>query len=525
MRPLYTLDEKLKSLPASQNEARIAYLWTRLLRYREEHEEARRLTAGLERSGVSYVGARFLVWSGFSILLGAGGAVGALLQESDIGQHILERLLGSIQYRLGFIRPSASGTAWDMVTNRDLLPGLGTGLGIILGFVLIILALLYGIGQVKEHIKITDTDDDEDPTPARASQAQTADSTPFTVGIIRVIVDGERSVLKVLPGLAIFALGVLFFLAIGPNFYGPGNTIAFSLTRTSVGVVFALAVAAIVQVLFIFSLFPGIRTRLLKDEPISVLSPRAAVVIVIVFVVVSSCVFAFGPVVQTTQPIVSASSGNMTPRVPQFPAHIVWFIATTGLLLSCSILSIGNIFRGVYLRAQWLEQKLFRLQVRLADKIKDPEPIQPLSSLGTTIDSDALGTTIDHKWRGDFNSDLVLKRIVLSGVFSADELAPVFDSYTAFAKCEAACDQLDAKLDQLRGERDQLIKEIYSREKSSNNYENRISRLQRQGAMMTIAIEQRYQDVCRQLREGYYISQTAYTPEPPPQATAHAAGN
>jgi peptidoglycan hydrolase CwlO-like protein len=523
-RPLYPLNENLIEVPASQNEARIAYLWNRILQYRKDHEDARLLTTGLERNGITYLGARFLVWCGFSILIGAGGSIGALL-ESNIGSNMLERFLGAVQLRLGFIVPNPAHTEWSMVTNRELLPGIGIGLLITLGFVAIILLLLFITGLVKRRLDISGEEDEDASTSARSGQ--TADATPLTAGFLPIILDGQRAIMKWLPGFAIFAIGLLLFLAIGPNFYAQGSTITVALTRTSVGVVFALAIAAIAQVLFVFSVFPILRERLVAGKSLGLISPRAAITTVLMFVVVSSCAFAFGPVFSTVR-TVTAASMLVTPlpataSVPQAPADIVWFIASTGLLLSCCILSLGNVFRGIYLHGKWVETKLFRLEVKLADKIRDlaPAPSAPTAP-SEPVETDALATEIGHKWRSDIDSDVVLKRILLSGMFSAQELALLFDSHTELVRLEENCRQIESQLKRLQAEKFQIEKDIWSRERSTNNYESRITRLEQQAAGLRVQMDCRYQHVLRLLREGYRTAKAAYV-EPVSEAMGEAA--
>jgi hypothetical protein len=487
----------IPGLPSSEKEARIAYLWNRILPYRKDYDEARAMTRALESHGISFFGARLLVWSGLSILFGAGGAIGALLQESDIGDHLLERLLAAIQTRLAFA-PVSAGTP---TTGWSVLQGIGIGWLMIGVFFLLSLGLLWIITSARKKLAI---DDDGETGEYRLGSAKSTLS-PWSIGIFKAIFEGETAILRLLPGFAICAMGLLLILAVGPNFQSNPPSVAFSVTKTSVGVVFAIAVAMIAQLLFTFSIFPIIRQRLLNNESLALITPRKAVLFFVFFVGAAAAVIALGPMISGLSAVANG------PR-PKLPTHIVWFVASTALLLSCCVLSLGNVFRGIYLRSKWVETHLMRLEIQLADKLKvrsessDKEDSRPeTSALNETV-----GAPIDHKWRVDLDSDTILKRILLSGVFSPEEIRPLVDCQTKTESLANSFRMAQERLAVLREAKTELTRNIWARERSTSNYENRIARVEQQAAGLLLIVEHRYLQVVRLRSEGYGVAQAAY---------------
>lgn len=504
--PLYALDQNVQELPSSPREARLAYLWRRIIECKRDHDESRQLVTALERNGISHGFSRFLTWAGYTIMAGAGGAIGALLQESDIGNHLLERLFAAVQLRLGFVK-EVDGIL-RAVSVSDQWEGLFTGVGIVVVLSLVLVITLLGFAVLRR--KVDPEAGDEDEFDKKVDQAH--DSGPFGKSVWSFLFRGDISLLRLVPGVVIGGVGLVLFLALGPSFASNENTVAFSVTRTSIGFVVALAVVCIVQILFAFSLFPAIRTRLLNGEGLQFMSNKAAVTVVLIFVFLTTLTIAMGP----------AWAKSTAPKDP-WSTHIVWLATATCLLLSCATLSLGNFFRGIHGRGKYVDRLLRQWETKFAEKIPDPEADRAQKR---NVDELAkpLDTEITHKWRADFDSDSVLRRIVLSGAFDSAELTSLFESHTELTKRIEKSKALETELKRLTDEELRCESEIKSVTKSTNNYENRIAKLEQQAAGVKLLLHERFFRTRRCLDEGYRIAAAAYQ-APPDAAMAAKAGS
>jgi hypothetical protein len=421
---------------------------------------------------------------------------------------------------------------------------------LLLAFLVAVFAIVALSGWVTRTIwrKREQDEDDDTGTPKPQAAAfdhktdQPLDSDPFRKSILRTLFSGEEAIAGAVPGFAVAILGLLFFLALAPNLLESGNALAISLTKTSIGFVFALAVAALMQLLFVFSIYPLILEKLSAGEKLALFQPASIArglfgLIAVTTLTMTSMPIIWGllppapapPTASTVSSETAKTDSAMPSKAPRmnWPSGIVWFVTSTGLLLSCSVLAVGNTFLGVYKREEWIERHLRWTETKFIEQIQQkerPAPPPPIILNAAKPDpptaqpqEEPLDTEIGQKWRFDLDSDVVLKRLLLGGHFKLDDLKPLIDACTEYTSAADKYERAKARQEELAAEVAGLESAIFSREKSSLNYENRILRLERQASALRLLLHERRKVRDRLLVEGYRIAQQAYdkTPDPP----------
>ncbi len=539
-RPIPLLDETSTHLPPTYTDVRIATLWRRILRARSEWDSSRKLTLALERCAISRPMTRFLLASGYLVIGAAGGALGNLLQESDIGNHSLEQLLSGIQMRLGFAGANGTGPWWP---SSGPLVSLAFSALLILAIVGAILGTLKLISLASKALRL----DSPELTPEDGNfhEHEAEEPSMLSKRFYRSVLEGQRRILTVVPGIALALFGLCLFLAVAPTFAGS----AVSVTKSSIGFVIAVAFAAAAQVLFRLTIYPTIRERLTGPIALSVLPAKVWLVYVAAVFLLTGAM-AFGPAIERsfeTSTVLnpSAAKGSSTsnaqassantpdvrpvapssPERPRWALHTVWFLTASTLLIACMTLAFGSSFAGSFREESRIRKILFDMEESLAKTMPGWQRNRTRADHRAQEHRAAtrpVGVTYGTDWLERDAIDLFMERCVTSAAFDQDGIKELIRQH---ALCVAAVRRLGharSALEQTNSRVDQIAGFIGSTEKSTRTYENNLLRIQQQADGICLLLLTKHQDRVRMLSEGFAAARRAYTPEEAAPKSFHA---
>ena len=544
-RPIPLLEEASTHLPPTYTDVRIATLWRRILRARFEWDDSRKLTLGLERCAISRPMTRFLLASGYLVIGAAGGALGNLLQESNIGNQSLEQLLAGIQSRLGFAGVNGSGPWWP---STGPLVNLAFSALLILAIVGAILGTLKLISIASKALRLDSPE--MKPEDSNFHENEAEEPSMLSKRFYRSVLEGQRRILTVVPGIALGLFGLCLFLAVAPTFAGSP---AISVTKSSIGFVIAVAFAAVAQVLFRLTIYPTIRERLTGPTAQSVLPAKVWLVYVGAVFVLTGAI-AFGPSIERSfeipimlNPVASQGPSTLPlanspttpaaspvaaalPERPRWASHTVWFLTASTLLIACMTLAFGSSFAGSFREESRIRRILFDMEESLAKTMPGWQRNRTRAdnrNQEQRVAARPVGVTYGTDWLERDAVDLFMERCITSGAF---DQAGIKDLICQHALCVAALRRLGharSALDQTKSRVDQIAGLIASAEKSTRTYQNNLLRIQQQADGICLLLLTKHQDRVRMLSEGFAAARQAYSPEEPPQKSfkAVAGGN
>ena len=533
------------ALPENPRLAQVLFLRDRLMRMKELRSASARWVDGFRTNGVTDSVVRAYVWSGYTLLAGAGGVLGTLLQNADLNSHYLEHLFFGIQQRLGFVGVGDSAT---VISGFHLLFLLATSISSLAVIMFAVFLVVAGLSYAKSRLVAGANDNESSFVTAQLRRAPAADAGPIGSGIISVILQGQKPLAQLLPGLFVFMSGLLMFLALAPSFDPRGNNREFSaipITKSSVGFVLALAITTLAHFIVSFGVLPILRTKIEAGLPLSLLGPRTAFLLYVVVIVglvgclavgmrlhksdipsATSTTIGSGVVASVeptkTLPSPSGIPPSTSPASPpiSWGATISWSAAALLLCFACMTLALGTTISGIFREESFHRSKCNEIEQNIVGQLESlatgwPDCNHEVGIVSTAAKPENRAFQPFRATEGPFAGDPILQGLLESGLLPPVRFSSIAKSLSELSVALSDLRLSLSRISSLEEQRKTAKDYLFSRERSTYNYQNRLARMEQQAIALKLLLAERYQRAEADFTEGFSVAEQAFRSSKP----------